>query len=102
MSKHQFYGGICETILTEHFLRLDYYVFIPLAANGPADLIAVHKVTHKIVLLDAKKDRIRQQKNRRSPSRIHRKRTDVQKKLGVRIAYVNIDTRAVHIVPPIK
>ena len=102
MAKHQFHGRICETILTEYFLRLNYYVYTPLAANGPIDLIAVHKVTHKIVLLDAKKDRIRQQKNRRSPSRIHRKRTDVQKKLGVRIAYVNIDTRAVHIVPPIK
>lgn len=102
MAKHQFHGRICETILTEYFLRLNYYVYTPLAANGPIDLIAVHKVTHKTILLDAKKDRIRHQKNRVSPTRVHRTRSEVQKKLGVRIAYVDFDTREVYIVPPIK
>ena len=34
-------------------------------------------------------------------TRIHRVRSDIQNRLGVRTAYVDIDTRAVHIVPEI-
>ena len=92
-------GRIAETILTEYFLRLDYYVFAPLALHGPIDLIAVHAKTGDVVLLDAKKDRFRNLTDRPVPHRIHRKRKPLQKKIGVRIAYVDIDTRSVHIVP---
>ena len=95
-------GKICEVILAEYFLRHDHYVFIPIAGQGPADLIVINGVTAEVILLDAKKDCFRYVKDRPVYHRVHRKRTPIQKKLGVRMAYVNIDTREVHIVPPLE
>tara|TARA_R100000005_G_C4993573_1_gene200590 strand:- start:830 stop:1174 length:345 start_codon:yes stop_codon:yes gene_type:complete len=94
-------GRIAEAILTEHFLRLGYYVFVPLAAFGPMDLVIINPETGEVVLLDAKKDkkRVKGWKGRSPNLRIHRLRTSMQKKLGVRMAYVDIDDRTVHIVP---
>lgn len=94
-------GRIAEAILTEHFLRLGYYVFVPLAAHGPVDLIVINSETGEVVLLDAKKDskRVNGWQGRAPNHRIHRMRKPIQKKLGVRMAYVDIDDRTVHIVP---
>jgi len=82
-------------------LRKGYYVFRPLAHQGPADLICVNE-DGKIVLLDSKADKFRLNPNRRIPNRIYRKRSDVQKKLNVRIAYVDRKTRGVYIKPPLE
>ena len=84
-------GQICETILTEYLLRHDMYVYRPQAAFGPADVIAISK-DGKIYMFDAKKDALRYVPDRKTSQRIYR----------VRMAYVNIDTRGVHIVPPIE
>ena len=94
-------GQICETILSEYLLRLGYLVFRPYATQGPVDAIAVNPATGKVYLLDSKKDSRRILAGRNKPTRIYRKLSDQQKKLGVRMAYVNMDTRAVVIHPPL-
>jgi len=86
--------------LTEYMLRLGYYIFRPLAHQGPADLICVNE-EGEIVLLDSKSDSFRTNPGRKKPARIYRKRSDLQKKLNVRMAYVDEETRAVVISPPL-
>jgi hypothetical protein len=94
-------GQICETILTEHLLREGYYVMRPMAAHGPIDVVA-YSEEGDIYLLDAKKDAKRVNPKRKTPTRIYRVvKKGAQEQLGVRIAYVDIDTRDVHIVPPL-
>lgn len=82
-------------------LELGYYVFRPLAAQGPADLICVND-TGQIILLDSKSDSKRINPGRSKPERIYRKLSDTQKLLNVRMAYVNKDERTVFIKPPIE
>jgi hypothetical protein len=94
-------GEICETILAEYLIRAGYLVFRPTAVTGPVDIVAVHPDTGNVYLLDSKKDKKRIQQPRKTPTRIYRKLTDTQKKLGVRMAYVNMDTREVLIRPPL-
>jgi hypothetical protein len=94
-------GLISETILTEYFLRHKFYVFKPTAAFGPIDLVVISSETGKIYTLDAKTESFRKLKGRSGKYRISRVLSKEQKKMGVRIAYVNIDTREINIVPPI-
>jgi hypothetical protein len=79
-------------------LRRGYFVYRPLAHQGPADLICVNEMGD-IVLLDSKSDKKRVNPGRKKATRIYRPRSDVQKRLDVRIAYVDAETRAVVIVP---
>jgi hypothetical protein len=101
MDLRQQEGRIAEAILIEYFLRRNCYVFAPLAAQGPVDLVVVDPETGEVILLDAKKDskRTKGWQGRAPNHRIHRTRKPTQKKLGVRMAYVNIDDRTVYIVP---
>ena len=99
-------GQISETILTEYFLRRKFYVFKPTAAFGPIDLVVISSETGKIYTLDAKTESFRRLKGRGGKYkggeyRISRVLSKEQKKMGVRIAYVNMDTRKINIVPPI-
>mgnify|MGYP003132456663 CR=1 FL=1 len=93
-------GQICETILTEWLLRQGYYVCRPLAGQGPVDCVAYND-DGEILLLDAKQEARRVNPGRKNPARIHRPLTALQKSLGVRVAYIDLDTRDVHVVPPI-
>jgi len=110
MYKRHAEGQICETILMEYLLRREFYVFRPQASFGPVDVIAISSRTGKVYLLDAKKERLRYFKVKNAkgrgikygPHRIHRVRSKEQKVFGVHIAYVNMDTRGVHIVPAIE
>ena len=94
-------GLISETILAEYFLRHRFYVFRPISAFGPVDLVAISSETGNIYTLDAKTESFRKLKGRSKKYRISRVLSKEQKKMGVRIAYVNIDTREINIVPPI-
>ena len=94
-------GLISETILTEYFLRHKFYVFKPTAAFGPIDLVVISSETGNMYMLDAKTESFRKLKGRSGKYRISRVLSKEQKKMGVRIAYVNIDTREINIVPPI-
>ena len=93
-------GQICETILTEWLLRQGYYVCRPLAAQGPVDCVAYND-DGQILLLDSKQDAKRINPGRKIPSRVYRPLSAVQKLLGVRVAYIDLKTRDVHVVPPI-
>jgi len=55
----------------------------------------------EILLLDAKQEARRVNPGRKIPTRVHRPLTALQKTLGVRVAYIDLDTRDVHVVPPI-
>lgn len=79
-------GRIAEAILTEYFLRRNYYVFVPLAAHGPIDLVVINPETGEIVLLDAKKEHVREVKDRPNPHRIHRMRKPTQKKIRCEVS----------------
>jgi len=98
-SRHQL-GQVCEAILTEYMLRLGYFVYRPLAHQGPADLICLNELGD-LVLLDSKADSWRVNPGRKAPSRIYRKRSRLQKRLNVRMAYVNSETAEVYITPPL-
>ena len=50
---------------------------------------------HGVRLIQGKKDGQRKNPDRNKYFRIHRKRSDLQKQLGVAIVYVNPDTRSV-------
>ena len=93
-------GQICETILCEYLLREGYYIFRPPAAQGPVDVIGISE-DGEIVLFDAKKDVFRVNRGRKKADRVYRARSPLQKKMGCRVAYVDVDTRNVHIVPPL-
>ena len=82
-------GDVCELLACAHYVRKGYYVFQPVSAHGPADLIVV---SHDGVrLLEVKKDMQRVNPGRTKPARIHRMRKPLQKKLGVEVVYVNAD-----------
>jgi|TARA_R110000824_G_scaffold356372_1_gene543629 hypothetical protein len=95
-------GQISETILTEYFLRYRFYVFRPLAAFGPVDVVAVSSQTGNIYLLDAKSVGRRKLKGRIGLHLIYRTLSKEQKLLGVRIAYVDLKTHEVKIQPRIQ
>jgi hypothetical protein len=94
-------GQISETILTEYFLRHKFYVFRPISAFGPVDLVVVSSITGKTYAIDAKTESFRVIKGRNGKHRINRTLSKEQEKMGVRIAYISIDTREVNITPPI-
>ena len=100
MDRRHTEGQICENILVEYLLRRDMYVFKPEASHSPVDVISISK-EGKIYLFDAKKDARRYVPNRKAHKRIYRILTPFQKLLGVRMAYIDLDTRNVHIVPPL-
>jgi len=58
--------------------------------DSPIDIVAVGQ-DGEILLLDSKADNKRVNTARSKPSRIYRPRSQLQKKLGVRIAYVEAD-----------
>ena len=91
-------GALCEAIATEHFFNLGYYVFHPWFGIGPVDLICVKATPPEILLLDIKADNARVQKGRNYATRISRVLTAHQRRLGVRLCYVNPETRVVHLV----
>jgi len=94
-------GGVCETILAEYLMRNNFYVLRPYSAFGPVDIVAYNDMG-KVYLIDAKTDRFRINPNRTNPTRINRPRSQLQKLLGVHLAYVDFDTRKVHFTPKIE
>ena len=100
MDRRHTEGQICEIILVEYLLRQDLYVFQPVSAHGPVDVVAI-SAEGEMYLFDAKKDAGRYVPKRGANHRIYRVLSPLQKTMGVRMAYVDITTRAVHIVPPL-
>ena len=89
--ERRFTGALCELRLAQYLLEHQYWAFSPVINHdSPIDLVAVGQ-DGEVLLLDSKADNKRVNKGRTSPSRINRIRTEQQKKLGVRIAYVEAD-----------
>ena len=82
-------------ICAEHFVREGYWVFPASQGSSPIDLVAVNE--HGVRLLQVKKDSQRINPGRKTPVRIHRLRSEMQKHLGVEMVYVNPDTRSVNV-----
>tara|TARA_R110000803_G_scaffold25276_3_gene60345 strand:- start:617 stop:925 length:309 start_codon:yes stop_codon:yes gene_type:complete len=102
MILNQIKGAEAELIVAQCLVSMGYFVFSPVVSmQGPVDLIAIGE-EKQIYLIDAKYDAQRIMKGRKKPSRIYRVRTPLQKKLGVKIAYVNTSTRDVRFVPSLE
>lgn len=86
-------GATAEAILVEWLTRRGWYVFLPFRGNCPVDVVAINE-RGEMMLLDSKKD-VRRRGGPQSEMRISRGRTETQKRLGVRLAYVNVATREV-------
>jgi len=86
-------GDLCELLAAEHFVREGYWVFPASRGSSPIDLVAVNE--RGVRLLQVKKDGQRTSPGRSKPDRIHRTRSDLQKQLGGKMVYVNVDTREV-------
>ena len=71
-----------------------------LAGQGPVDCVAYNE-QGQLLLLDSMQDAKRVNPGRMVAIRVHRKLSPLQKQLGVRTAYIDLDTRDVHVVPPI-
>jgi Holliday junction resolvase-like predicted endonuclease len=90
-------GAVAEEIAILHFLRNGFFVFRPILGFGPVDLVALN-ADGEILLLDVKADNKRLNTGqRKTATRITRKRTILQKFLGVRLCYVNLDEETVHV-----
>ena len=87
-------GDLAETLAAAHYIRLGYFTFTPLSSSSPIDLIIVNADGTRLIQI--KKDSRRVNPGRTNPARINRKRTDLQKKLGVEMVYVEIETGAVY------
>ena len=89
-------GDVCETVLIEHLIRAGAAVLVAAGAHGPVDVAAIGR-DGRVYLFDAKADRMRRREGR--DRRCYRPRSKLQKRLGIRLAYVEEKKRTVHFVP---
>ncbi len=94
-------GDLCEAIAVKEFTRLGFTVFTTTQAHSPVDIVCVDRAG-ELYLFDCKANASRVSPGRKTPSRIHRKRTDEQKRLGVRMCYVDEAAEKIHIVPALE
>ena len=87
-------GDTAEAIAVAHFTRLGNWVFTT-AQMAPFDLVVINP--KKIMLIDVKKLRKRINPGAKTPSKISRVRSRLQKKLGVILCYVDVDTGFIEI-----
>ena len=92
-------GDLCEAIALKELTARGYWVFTTTQAHSPIDLIAVAP-GGEVLYVDCKHDRKRINPHRKTPTRIHRVRTDQQKLLGVQICYVDPDAERIIIPGP--
>jgi hypothetical protein len=96
-------GDRCELILAEYLLSKKFYIYTNvLSQRSPIDVIAIHPKTGEIFFFDSKSDSERTNPGRKKPTRIYRKRSDFQKKVGLTMAYVDIETKNIYFVPRFK
>ena len=72
---------------------MGYRAFTASHGSSPIDLVIVNQ--HGVRLIQVKVDGRRKNPNRNKYFRIHRKRSDLKKQLGVAIVYVDPDKRLV-------
>lgn len=86
MNKHK-KGVLSELTVARDLIREGYDVFWNLEGTGPVDIVAVHKETGNIRLIDVKSESY----VKASGYKINRYLTPTQKRIGVEIIEVNPD-----------
>ena len=90
-------GTTAETIVKLELLSRGYFIYSNDFAHGPADIIALKPEPNpEVLMVDVKSESKRFLKGRNEKTRISRKRTATQKKLGIVFAYVDPETGNVH------
>jgi|TARA_R110002095_G_scaffold68174_2_gene58001 hypothetical protein len=87
------FGKRCELIAAEWLLSQNCYVYSPFVEQGPVDLIALAP-GHQWFFFDVKKVG-----RRKDGSIISRTLTSRQLSLGIRLLYVDIETKRVELHP---
>jgi len=85
-------GVAAELTVAKYLVDRGYHVYLPFSRQGPADILAVDPESEQIILIDAKSA-----KYIRS-----RAKTDEQRKLGVHIVTVDLDTGGVKLPPKLR
>lgn len=80
-------GALSELTVSQDLIREGYDVFWNIEGSGPADLVAVHKDTGNIRLIDVKSESY----VKATGSKIHRYLTPTQKRIGVEIIEVDLN-----------
>ena len=79
-------GKRSEILAMEWLLQQGCYVYTPVVEQGPIDIIALNSVG-ELLLFDVKTVG-----RRKNDTIISRKLTDIQRKLGVKLLYVELET----------
>lgn len=83
--KHQ-KGTSSELAAAKYLSDKGYYVFFRLSVTSPVDLVAIHPKKKEVLLIDVKSVSLRLS-GKYKGTRINRRTTPEQKKLGVKILY---------------
>ena len=86
MHKHK-KGVLSELLVSRDLIKEGYDVFWSIEGRGPADLVAVHRDTGTIRLIDVKSE----SHLKETGSKIRRYLTPTQKRIGVEIIEVDPD-----------
>lgn len=82
-------GDINEHKAIIKFLKEGYWVFKNISVKGPIDMVLIHEKTGEIRKIDVKTTSYRL--SWRPGTRISRQLSDLQKKLGVELVYLDKD-----------
>lgn len=83
-------GTLSELIVSQDLIREGYDVFWAIQGTGPIDIVAVHKDTGTVRLIDVKSE----SHVKATGYKIHRYLTPIQKRIGVEIIEVSSDGSA--------
>ena len=90
-SKH-IKGDRAELIAAEYFINLGYSVHRNMSQHGPVDLVLIDEDgVGDVILIDVKAISLRA----KNGWKVNRVPSEEQKRLGVHLIYVNLDTREV-------
>ena len=95
-SKH-IKGDRAELIAQEYFIRKGFYVFQNISQHGPVDMVVLDNDGYTL-LIDVKAVSLRE----KNGWKVNRSATEEQKRLGVHLLFVNLDTREVLDEMPVK
>ena len=96
-NKKHIKGDQAELIAQEFFIKKGYYVFNNISQHGPADMVVLDNDGYTL-LIDVKAVSLRE----KNGWKVNRSATEEQKRLGVHLLFVNLDTREVLDQMPVK
>ena len=96
-NKKHIKGDQAELIAQEFFIKKGYYVFNNISQHGPVDMVVLDNEGCAL-LIDVKALSLRE----KNGWKVNRSPTEEQKKLGVHLLFVNLDTREVMDEMPVK